>query len=198
MAHSIQPIRNAVILIAAVVGLAACGPPALPAAAIASAPEDKVVVLTVTGAIGNSNRGALDENRDAFLGHKGIKFDRAYEFTRASLAALGEHELKVQRSNWPAPITVRGPVFRDVLAAVKAEGNTVALQALDGYTAKFPVAALQDDAVILALEADGAPLSIGGRGPTWLVFPAGIVPGSDDEGDSGLVWSAYYMEITKE
>lgn len=198
MARLIQSIRNAAVLIAAVASLAACSPTAPPNVVAASAPEDKVVVLTVTGAIGNSNRGPLDENRDAFLGHRGVKFDRAFEFTRASLAALGEHELKVQRSNWPAPVIVRGPYFRDVLAAVKAEGNTVALQALDGYTAKFPVAALQDDAVILAIEADGAPLSIGGRGPTWLVFPAGVVPGSDDDGDGGLVWSAYYLEVMNE
>jgi hypothetical protein len=155
-------------------------------------------VLTVTGSIGATNRGGLDEFQDAFLGHKGVKFDKAFEFSRASLAALGMHEAVIKRANWPAAVTVRGPLFKDVLAAVKADGETVMLQALDGYESKFPVAALQSDSVILAIEADGAPLPIGGHGPTWLVFPAGVVPGDDSSGDAGLAWSVFHITILKD
>jgi hypothetical protein len=149
----------------------------------------------VTGAIGNSNRGPVDDFKDAFLAHKNVRFDRAYEFTRASLAALGERELTVKRAPWPKPVVVRGPTFRDVMKAVKAEGSTVLLQALDGYESTFSVDALKSGDVILALEADGEPLSIGGMGPLWLVFPPGVVPGDDRTSDAGLAWSVFHITL---
>ncbi len=182
------------VRIALVAAIAACAA-ACSAGGAAPAIDDKVVVLTVTGAIGNSNRGPIDDFADAFLAHKNVKFDRAYEFTRASLAALGQRELTVKRAPWPKPVVVRGPMFKDVMAAVKAEGDTVVLQALDGYQSTFPVAALKSADVILALEADGKPLSIGGLGPLWLVFPPGVVPGDDKAGDAGLAWSVFHIAL---
>ena len=59
---------------------------------------------------------------------------------------------------------MRGPMFKDVMTAFEAEGDTVLLQALDGYESTFPLEALTSGDVILALEADGEPLSIGGMG----------------------------------
>ncbi len=171
--------------------LSACG-----GAAPAAAPYN-AIILTLTGEIGATNRGPLDEFQDAFLGHKGVKFDKAFEFSRASLNALGEHEVQLKRANWPAMVTLRGPRFKDVLAAVKAEGSTVVLTALDGYESKFPVSGLQSDEVLLATEANGKPLSIGGHGPVWLVFPAGAVPGDDTSGDAGLAWSIYHIDVVK-
>lgn len=126
--------------------------------------DDGVVVLTVTGAIGASNRGPLDPFKDAFLAHKNVRFDRAWTFTRASLAALGEREARAKRAPWPRPVGVRGPMFKDVMTAFEAEGDTVLLQALDGHESTFPLEALTSGDVILALEADGEPLSIDGMG----------------------------------
>ena len=50
------------------------------------------------------------------------------------------------------------------MTAFEAEGDTVLLQALGGYESTFPLEALTSGDVILALEADGEPLSIGGMG----------------------------------
>ncbi len=187
-----------IALAVATLALAACSPGAAPSATAPTPTinSDKMVILTVSGDIGATNRGPLDEFKDAFLGHKDAKFDHAYEFTRESLAALGEREAVVKRANWPAPITLRGPTMKSVLATVKAQGDTVQFQALDGYLSKFPIASLQSDAVLLALEADGAPLPIGGHGPAWLVFPANVVPGDDPETDAGLAWSVFHIDIT--
>jgi hypothetical protein len=182
--------RNFLVAALALV-LAACG------AAKVAPDSDKMVILTITGDILNTNRGPLDEFKDAFLGHKGAKFDRAFQFTRESLAALGEREAVVKRANWPAAVTVRGPTLKSVLSAAKAEGDIVEFQALDGYLSKFLVAALQSDAVILAIEADGAPLPIGGHGPTWLVYPAGVVAGDDASTDAGLAWSVFHIDVQK-
>jgi hypothetical protein len=182
--------RAAVAAIAAC--LAACG------GAAPAGSADNAIILTVTGEIGATNRGPLDEFQDAFLGHKGIKFDKAFEFSRASLNALGPQEVQIKRANWPAMVSLRGPRLKDVLAAVKAQGNTVVLTALDGYESKFPVSALQSDLVLLATEVDGKPLAIGGHGPVWLVFPAGAVPGDDSSGDAGLAWSIYHIAVVTE
>jgi len=182
--------RAAIAAIAAC--LSACG------GAAPAAPADNAIVLTVTGEIGATNRGPLDEFQDAFLGHKGVKFDKAFEFSRASLNALGVQEAQIKRANWPELVTLRGPRLKDVLAAVKAQGNTLVLTALDGYESKYPVSALQSDTVLLATEAYGKPLSIGGHGPVWLVFPAGSVPGDDTSGDAGLAWSIYHIAVVTE
>lgn len=159
---------------------------------------DDMTVLTVTGAIGESNRGDYDEFADAFFAFGGLEFERAYVFTRADLARLGMHELTLQRSNWPREVLLRGPYLRDVLAEASPAGEIVFVRALDGYAAQFDLAALQASDAILAIEADGAPLSLGGRGPAWLVFAPGGVAGVDDEGDAGLVWSAYHILIDDE
>ena len=176
----------------AAIAVVSCGPGG------AKDARDAAPVLTISGAIGKTNRGPVDPFKDAFLAAHGAEFDRAFQFTRPALAALGMKEVVVKRANWPAAITARGPALRDVLRAVDAKGAFATLVALDGYSARFPVSALQSDDIILAIEADGAPLAIGGRGPTWLVFNTGKVQGDEGTADDGLVWSAYYIKIEDE
>lgn len=188
----LQTRRTAALAMAATL-LAACGG-ATPTAPAAAAGES-MVVLTVTGAIGETNRGPLDEFDDAFLGHKGMKFEKAYAFTLADLAALEQRELSLKRPNWPRTLKLRGPAFKDVMAKVKAEGGIAMLQALDGYQSEFNIADLQSDSVLLAIEADGKPIPLGGHGPTWLVYPAGVVPGDDGTGDAGLAWSVFHIDV---
>lgn len=182
-----------IVLALAAAALAACGS-GTPAPAAAPA-GSSMVVLTVTGAIGETNRGPLDEFDDAFLGHKGMKFEKTYAFTLADLASLEQRELTLKRPNWPRTLKLRGPAFKDVMAKVKAEGGVATLQALDGYQSEFNIADLQSDSVLLAIEADGKPIPLGGHGPTWLVYPAGIVPGDDATGDTGLAWSVFHIEV---
>lgn len=159
---------------------------------------DDMSVLTITGAIGRTNRGDFDEFSDAFFAFGGLEFERGFTFSRADLARLGMHELALQRENWPRAVTLRGPYLRDVLAEAAPEGEVVFVRALDGYAAQLDLSAVQASDAILAIEADGAPLSLGGRGPAWLVFEPGGVAGVDDEGDAGLVWSAYHILIEDE
>lgn len=165
---------------------------------VSSDAADAAPVLTISGAIGKTNRGAIDPFIDAFLAAHGAEFDLACQFSRADLAALGMKTVTVKRANWPAAVIARGPALRDVLKAVDATGRFVTLVALDGYSARFAMADLQADGVILAIEANGAPLAIGGRGPTWLIFDKGTVPGDEGTADDGLVWSAYYIKIEGE
>lgn len=164
---------------------------AVPAAVAA----DSAAIVTVTGAVAKPNRPAFDAFGDGFFNFHNITFSKAHAFTRPELEALGMQSVTLRYGNWPAAISFRGPRLRDVLAAAGAAGGSVTTTALDGYAAAFSAAALQGDEVLLAIEADGQPLAVGGRGPAWLVFPPGTVPGQAADTDSGLAWAVFHIKV---
>ena len=155
----------------------------------------EMVLVTVTGAVENSNRGARDDFHDALFTAHEIPFDKARTFTRLDLAALGQSDVTVTYDVWPRPAVVRGPRLSAILKAVGApRAGTVTVQALDGYSFTLPIDLVNSSPdMILAVEADGQPLSIGGRGPAWLVFPPGLLPDQID--DSGLVWAVFHLRV---
>lgn len=155
----------------------------------------EAAVLTVTGQVAHPNRPPFDPFTDGFFAHYDIKFDKAHAFSRQDLLRLPQVRVILHYPNWPKAMAFRGPRLRDVLAAAGAGGKTVSVQALDGYAAEFPMEAVSGDKVVLALDVDGHALGIGGRGPTWLVFPPGAMPGQDTSNDSGLVWAAFHIKV---
>lgn len=150
------------------------------------------VILTVTGEIGKTNRGPFDAFHDILFDSLGIEFTGAYAFTRADLLALPQAKLTVRYDNWPAEVSVTGPLLKDVLATVEARGDTILVRALDGYAPEFQRSDVEAGEYVLALEADGAPLALGGRGPVWLVFPPAE---GGAESDDGLTWAAFHIEV---
>ena len=66
------------------------------------APRD-MVVLTVSGMIGKTNRGALDERRDGLLARYGAKFERAFAFDRAMLLRLSREASRCSRLSSTSP-----------------------------------------------------------------------------------------------
>lgn len=160
----------------------------------ASRAEDAVAV-TVTGAVGKPNRPPFDAFSDGFFDHYGITFDKAHAFSRRDLVRLGMRRIVLSYPNWSKPITFRGPRLAAVLAAAGATGAKLSVQALDGYLAEFPGTFAAKDQVILAVEADGHPLGIGGRGPAWLVFPPGTKAGQETDSDAGLVWAVFHIKV---
>lgn len=161
-------------------------------------PEAEVLeptVVTLTGSIGATNRGAYDPFTDATFRVHGIEFAAAYAFTRAELRALPQQTVTVQYPDWPRPVAVSGPTLADILSKVEAAGQTVHVQALDGYAVSFDRDAVSGPEAVLALDANGDPLAIGGRGPAWLVYPPGSIEGHTDDGDAGLVWSVFHIRV---
>lgn len=155
----------------------------------------ETVLVTVTGAIDRPNRDGRDDFADALFVVHDIAFDKARAFSRLDLAALGQHAATVTYDAWPRAVKVRGPRLADVLrAAGAATTGSVQVQALDGYSYTFPMEMVERTPdMILAIEADGRPLAIGGRGPAWLVFPPGLLPGQDK--DDGLVWAVFHLRV---
>ncbi len=151
--------------------------------------------LTITGEISHPNRGALDPFRDAFLMHKEKTFAKAFAFTLSALAALPQTKISTNVEGWPGKIELEGPRLRDALAAAGvAPDATIAATALDGYNVELTPEEMASHDWILAVSADGVPLSIGGRGPVWLIH------GTDgkavsQEVEATWVWALYLLEV---
>jgi hypothetical protein len=154
------------------------------------------VVLTIHGKIANTNRGPLNEFEDAFFKFGSVSFDRAAQFDLPMLEKLGMKTLSVKYDTWPKAYKFEGPLLADVLKAAGATGQTIKVYALDGYGAEIPVPELHQYGVLLALKADGKYLGLGGRGPTWVVYPRDDKhPALKSHDDAKWVWSALRIEV---
>ena len=167
---------------------------AAPLGRIALAEETGPTVLTVTGAVSESNRPPFDPFADSLFAYHELKFEKAYSFDRAALSALPQVELVANATNWQRPVSASGPRLADVLAkAGVAPEAGITLVALDGYAVELTAAERQAKDWVLALSADGAPLSIGGRGPLWLLDDTGGEALTDD-GDAKWIYSIFTVK----
>ena len=64
-----------------------------------------------------------------------------------------------------------GPLGRDLLSAVDAQGSTLRITALNDYSASMPVADLHDHGVILAMTLDGETLRVRDHGSIFVIYP---------------------------
>lgn len=155
--------------------------------------EGGPAVLTIVGAVAKPNRGAFDAFHNAFFKYHDRTFEKAFAFDRNALAALPQVAITAHAEEWPAGIKAAGPRLKDVLAAAGvAETATVTAFALDGYGVEFKPAERAAHEWILAIEANGEPLSLGGRGPAWLLYDTGSARASDAAEDS-WVWSVFLL-----
>lgn len=161
--------------------------------AAAQQAETSQPILTVAGNITDTNRPAFDEFADAYLKFREKSFDKAYEFTLGSLQALLQKTITAQAAGWPGPVELTGPSLSDVLAQAGAADKPVTVTALDGYAITYTSAEIASRDWILAWQANGKPLSIGGRGPLWLIHASGDVPAPDDV-EARWIWSVFVIE----
>ena len=78
----------------------------------------------------------------------------------------------VTASPWyKKPTKFTGPLLRDVLQALKANGTSIKATALNDYKVNIPMQdALKYD-VILARQVDGKVISVRERGPLFVIYP---------------------------
>lgn len=111
------------------------------------------VLLTVTGAIGKSNR------------------DGAAEFDLDMLQALDRHDIRTS-SIWTEGVKVfTGVPLSVLLAAVEARGRVIEASASNDYLIEIPVDEIEPEVPIIAYLSDGAPMSLRDKGPLWLIYP---------------------------
>jgi hypothetical protein len=126
----------------------------LAAAAFGRAPagaQNAPVVLTVTGRI-----AAQPAPRD---------------FTLAGLEALGVHSLRTTTPWTDGVQEFTGVRLRDLLAAVGAQGGTLAMTALNDYTVEIPAADAHAYDVIVAFRRNGRAMPVRDKGPLWIIYP---------------------------
>jgi hypothetical protein len=183
-------------------GATALAPLAATAAGKAAAASRGPVLLTVTGAITQSNRGPLDPALDQMMHKQQISFQRAYTFDFAELARLPARSIHPTLEYDGKPHALRGPLLTDVLAQASVQAGAaskVALRAVDGYAAVVPLAQAKTQGFIVATHLDGEAMPLGGLGPLWAIYDADRVPEMAAKPLSqrfgACPWALYHIEV---
>lgn len=111
------------------------------------------VVLTIEGAITQTNRGAQAQ------------------LDMAMLEKLPQHSFTTQTPWYPSAVTFTGPLLRDVLAAVGAKGKHITAVALNEYKTEIPVEDTTRHDVIIARLMNDRPMRVREKGPLFIVYP---------------------------
>ncbi len=155
------------------------------------------VLLTLGGAVSQTNLPARSENDGGLLGYLEVQHDGGAGFDAAMLDALEQTEISITygREGNKREIAFSGPLLSDVMKMAGAEGRTARPMAMDGYQAEIAWDSIAAHKPIVATRADGAPMGIGGYGPTMIVFPP-----TDDadlaQTQSGQqVWALAYIGV---
>jgi hypothetical protein len=182
MLHATQ---RALLAIATVLAVGS----ALPAAA------EGPVLLTVSGEVGDPNRGPVDPAVDKLFLFNEVNFEKAKEFDLGALEGLPQTTVHADFPKGGERTAFTGPLLEDVLAAAGAEGRMVTVQAMDGYAVEVPVEEMVGKGAVVALERDGKPLGIGSFGPTQIVFPRAERPELADMPDDWWIWQIYHIKV---
>ncbi len=129
-----------------------------PAGAEGLPPVNGPVILTVSGAIRNTNRG-----------------DSAV-FDREGLESLGLAGFTTSTPWFDGPQRFDGVPMTRLMEAVGAAGTTVTAIALNDYTTEIPTADFARYNVLLALRRNGAYMPVRDKGPLFIVYPYDSAP----------------------
>lgn len=132
-------------------------------------------LLTITGAIGRSNRGPFDPALDQMMHKQKVQFDKAYRFDFDSLLALPVHDMRPTLEYDNRSHLLRGPALEAVLKATRAplaDDTSLLLRAVDGYAVTIRLQDVRHYGFIVATHMDGEPIPLGGLGPLWAVYEA--------------------------
>jgi len=158
-------------------------------------------LLTITGAIGKTNRGPFDPVVDQMMGKQKITFDKAFTFDFATLAALPLVTIKPTLEYDNKPHALRGPLLADVLKAALISPNAtkLAMRAVDGYSPAISIADARKYRFIVALYLDEKPMALGGLGPLWAIYDADRYPDMAakpvDQRFALCPWAVYHIDV---
>ncbi len=92
-------------------------------------------------------------------------------FDQAALEKLPQATIETS-TPWNTAVTkfegVSGKAF---IEAVGATGKVIKARAINDYTIEMPVDDFRTTGLILAMKANGQPLSLRDRGPIWIIYP---------------------------
>lgn len=122
------------------------------AAVALDTPKDKPV-LTVSGKIGVHNQGT------------------SAVWDMAMLEALPQKTFTTLTPWENQPIRFTGPLLRDVLAAVKAQGQHIKATALNDYRIIIPASDADRFDLLMATRMNDQPMPVRTKGPLFIVYP---------------------------
>ena len=102
--------------------------------------------------------------------------DRA-DFDMDMLAALPQHSFTTSSPWYKEPKKFTGPLLRDVLAAVGAQGTILKAQALNNFKVEIPLVDTQKFPIVLARLMDDVVMPIRNKGPLFIIYPFDSYPG---------------------
>ncbi len=159
-------------------------------------------LLTVSGAIGNHNRGPIDAAIDQMMAKHGVTFDKAMAFDAASLNRLPQTSIKPTLEYDAKVHRLSGPLLVTVLeqARISPRGSMmVGLRAVDGYNVVLSLADIHRYRMVIATHIDGRPMALGGLGPQWAVYDADRLPDFKDKPLKDRFalspWGLYHIEV---
>lgn len=170
---------------------------AFPAFAEDKAPPkpEGMVLLTIGGLIGKTNRGPFDKQRDSVLAQIKANFKHGFAFDRDMLLSLPQGTVTAATPELGQEAEFKGPLLHEVLRAVEAAMVKTRFVASNGYSGYLLPEDIKASDYILALEVDGKPLGLGQQGPLWLMNTRkeGESAGADHRGSH--VWALVYMHV---
>lgn len=150
--------------------------PALSAAELAPPQDD--VILTVSGAIGNTNA------------------DDTAQFDLAMLESLDSTSFDTSTIWTEGVDSFTGVPLQALIEAVGAEGTTLRATAINDYTVEIPVSDAVEGGPIVAYLMNGETMSVRDKGPLWVIYPY------DDNADyrtevvySRSIWQLDRLEV---
>jgi hypothetical protein len=161
------------------------------------------VLLTITGAVGKTNRGAFDKTVDILMAKHGASFERAYALDYAAIMRLAARTITATLEYDSKSHRLRGPLLTDVLnaAGVSAASAQLHFRAVDGYSPTLSLADARKYGFIIASHADGRPLALGGLGPLWAVYSPDRFPETMakplPERFAACPWGVYLVDVRR-
>lgn len=159
-------------------------------------------LLTVSGAIANPNRSALDPLLDQMMVKHGVAFERARVFDAGDLQRLPAVTIRPTLEYDAKVHALSGPLLSSVLEAAGVDATAdvmLTLRAVDGYAVVLSLADARRYRMIVATALDGHALALGGLGPQWAVIDADRVePFSAKplkERFALCPWGAYHIDV---
>lgn len=136
------------------------------------------VILTVSGAIGNTNG------------------DGVARFDLDMLRALSPREFSTTTIWTEGVQDFVGVPMQAVLEAVDAQGTMIAARAVNDYEVQIPVEAWDDKGPVLAFQRGGTLMTVRDKGPLWVVYPYDSSPDLQTEVIySRSIWQLDRIEI---
>jgi hypothetical protein len=149
-------------------------------ASVASAGQE--AFFTVTGKISQGN---------------GSDGKKTYVFDRAAFDKLPQTTVRTSTSWTDGVHAFKGPLLRDVLKLVGAQGNDLEAFAIDDYMSRLPVSDATKYNVIIAESMDDKPLPMDKFGPLWIVYPRDQFPSElkNPITDGKFAWQLYRLSV---